>query len=65
MCFSYLNKVIKKYKWWHISLLKLCVLAFALMIAKLWNGILILEWYWYLVFGIVLMIPLLIKFFSK
>ncbi len=65
MCFDALNKNIKKMKWWDISLLKLCVLFFTLMIAKLWNGILGLELYWYLIFAVVLMIPLLIKFFKK
>ncbi len=65
MCFKWMNEKIKRYNWYDISLLKLCVLAFALMIAKLWNGILGLEWYWYLIFGIILMIPLSIKIFKK
>jgi len=53
MCFDKLNKKIKNMKWYDISLTKLSTAAFILMIAKLWSGILYLDWYWYLVIGIV------------
>jgi len=65
MCFNFFNEKIQKYKWWHISLVKLSVLAFALMIAKLWNGILALEWYWYFLIFVILIIVPLKKLFEK
>ncbi|MBW6442544.1 hypothetical protein K0A97_02045 [Patescibacteria group bacterium] len=41
-----------------IGLIKWSVFAFTLMVAKLWNPILSLEWYWYaLVFVIAAVIP--------
>ncbi len=53
MCFKNLNKKIKNLKWYDISLTKLSAAAFILMVAKLWSGILYLEWYWYLVIAVV------------
>lgn len=53
MCFKWANKKIKSMKWYNISLIKLSAFAFALMIAKLWDGLLYLDWYWYLFIGIV------------
>ena len=41
-CCSYLN----------IGLIKIAIIAFVLMVAKLWNSILVLEWYWYLIIAI-------------
>ena len=52
MCFKELNKKIRNLKWYDISLTKLSAFAFALMIAKLWSGILYLDWYWYLIIGV-------------
>jgi len=37
-----------KVDWIDIALTKVAVFAGALFIAKLWNSILNLEWYWYL-----------------
>jgi hypothetical protein len=65
MCFKLMNEKIKKFKWWHMSFVKLSVLAFALMIAKLWSGILTLDWYWYLIIGIILAIVPAYKLFKK
>ncbi|MHA1540685.1 MAG: hypothetical protein ACTSXL_00540 [Alphaproteobacteria bacterium] len=63
MIFNWLNKKIKNFKWWDISLIKLSTFAFALMIAKLWSQILSLQWHWYLVISIVIAIPVLWKTF--
>lgn len=56
MCFEWVNKRIKKLKWYDMSLIKLGSAAFALMVAKLWAPILSLDWYWYLVIVIVVSI---------
>jgi len=50
---TFWNKKIKKMDWQDIGLIKLSVAAFALMLAKLWNPILNLNWYWYLIILIV------------
>jgi len=49
---TWLNSQAKKLDWISIQLLKLCVFAFALMVAKLWQPILSLDWYWYLVISL-------------
>jgi len=64
-CFKWANAQIKKLDWADISLIKLCVAAFILMIAKLWSPILVLKWYWYLIIGVVLAIRPFIKIFKK
>lgn len=55
----------KLLEWYDISLIKLTTFAFALMIAKLWVGILYLDWYWYLVIAIVAAIVPGYKFYFK
>jgi hypothetical protein len=53
------NNKISKLTWIDITLTKLSVLAFALMIAKLWPRILSLKWYWYgLIFLVLAIIPI-------
>jgi len=59
------NSRLKKLKWYHISFIKISTAAFALMVAKLWPGILGLEWYWYLVIALVVAIPVYTKVFGK
>lgn len=44
---QWIDEKIKKMNCCDIGLLKLCVAAFVLMIAKFWPGILSLDWYWY------------------
>jgi len=54
---------IQNMKWFDISFVKLSSAAFILMIAKLWSGILVLDWYWYAVIGIIAAIrPLTVMF---
>jgi hypothetical protein len=65
MCFKWCNKNIKKYKWEDIALIKLSVLFFTLMLAKLWPGILSLDWYVYLIIFVLLAIPPVVKMFKK
>ena len=56
MCKKFLkkvNKMMKRMTWVDGIMLKTMVLAFTLMVAKLWSPILSLEWYWYgLVFAV-------------
>ena len=39
----WINSRIKKMTWVHVAVIELCVAAFALLIAKLWPGVLGLE----------------------
>ena len=57
----------KNYKadWIDVALTKIAVFAGALFIAKLWNPILDLEWYWYLIIWIVAAIKPMITFFDR
>jgi len=57
----------KNYKadWIDVALTKIAVFAGALFIAKLWNPILDLEWYWYLIVWIVAAIKPMITFFNR
>ena len=61
--FEWMNENIKKCQWYDISLVKLSTAAFILMVAKLWAPILSLEWYWYLIIGVIAAIkPMMIMF---
>lgn len=42
-----MNAKIKKLDVWDIQCIKLGAMGFALLLAKLWQPILSLEWYWY------------------
>lgn len=64
-CFEWLNKKIKKMEWYDISLTKLSVAAFILMVAKLWNPILALEWYWYAIIFVLAAISPMLKILRK
>ncbi len=64
MCLEMLNKKIKKMKWTDIALVKLSVLFFTLMLAKLWPAILSLEWYVYLIVFLLLAIVPCVKMFK-
>ncbi|MBU4284524.1 MAG: hypothetical protein KKA61_04540 [Nanoarchaeota archaeon] len=64
-CFEWVNKKIKKMEWYDISLTKISVAAFILMVAKFWPGILALEWYWYAIIFVLAAIGPMIKIFGK
>jgi len=51
--FTWIEAKMQNLHWYDISLTKIATAAFILMIAKFWPGILGLDWYWYLVIGIV------------
>ncbi len=57
--FTWINSKIVKMKWYDVSLVKLSTAAFILMVAKLWQPILSLDWYRYLViFAVAGIIPM-------
>lgn len=62
--FSWVEEGMKKYRWYDISLLKISVAAFILMVAKLWAPLLSLEWWWYGVVGAVTCVYLMYKMFK-
>ncbi len=45
--FAWLDKRIKTLHWYDISVLKVCVAALVLLLAKLWSPLLSLAWQWY------------------
>ena len=70
MCFKkWAEKCIKKMKWYDISLIKLSVFFATLFLVTVWAGfrefVLGVEWYWYLVLMVIVIIPLLKRMFCK
>ena len=65
MCFEWVNEKIKKFNCVDYGMVKLCVFAFALMLAKLWAPILSLPWYYYGIVFAVTYIYLIVKIFGK
>ena len=65
MCIKFFNDKIKKMDCTDVSLVKVSVIAFTLMVAKLWDGILYLDWYWYLIIAVIIAIKPLVKIFRK
>lgn len=58
-------KKLKKINFWDVQLIKIGFAAFVLMVAKLWSGLLALDWYWYLVITVIALIPVEVKVFKK
>ena len=69
MCMKKFDKFmaskLKKIDWLDIGYVKLSVLFLAFMIAKLWPAVLGLDWYWYLIIGIVFMARPLYRAYIK
>jgi len=64
-CTDWLNSIVQRMKWFDISFVKISVAAFILMIAALWPPILSLDWYWYLIIGVLAMIRPLYTMFKR
>ncbi len=62
---TWMESMVKRLKWYDISLVKLSTAAFILMIAKFWEGLLALDWYWYLVIALVAAIGPISRMFGK
>jgi len=65
MCFKWYDKRAKNLGYIGVKAVKWASFATALMIAKLWSGILGLAWYWYMIIAIVFLAIAMIKFFKK
>ena len=51
---SWANKKVRLMDWIDVAFVKLGVFSFALFIVKVWEPILSLEWYWYLIIYVIL-----------
>jgi hypothetical protein len=65
MCFKWYDEKAKNLGWLGVKSAKWSAFFLALMIAKLWNGILGLEWYWYMIIAIVFGAIACFKAFKK
>lgn len=65
MCFKWIDSRIKKLKWFDIGMIKIASMAFALMVAKLWEPLLNVEWYWYAAVFVVFSMLAMVKFLKK
>lgn len=67
--FELTEKLCRKMKWYDVSILKATVFFSTLFLITAWTGfrnfVLGIEWYWYLIITIILMVPLLKKMFSE
>jgi hypothetical protein len=50
--FDWAERGMKKMRWYDMSVLKVCVLAFALLIAKIWPVVLMLDTWFYAVVAV-------------
>ena len=59
--------IIKRHKWYDISLFKLSVFSATLFLLTIWpwlrNVLLSVGWYWYLILMIITMIPVIKKMY--
>lgn len=62
---TWANSKIKKLNWVDIKLIKLSVGGFVLVVAKLWEPLLSLDWYWYALICVLAAIRPYYKIFSK
>ncbi|MCP1662469.1 MAG: hypothetical protein D5R99_03830 [Methanocalculus sp. MSAO_Arc1] len=62
---SWADERVQQLGWIEMGLVKLSVFAFALMVAKLWEPILALDWYWYALIFIAAAIPPAIRIFRQ
>lgn len=63
--FEWIDSRIKKMTWGDAACIELAAFGFALMVAKLWPGLLCLEWYWYGLLWVVAGIRPLAVIFSR
>ena len=50
---TWANSKLKNNTWVDVSLIKISAASFALMVAKLWEPLLSLDWYWYAIIFVV------------
>lgn len=62
---EWMTSAVSKLNWSDISLSKISIMAFTLMVAKLWTPILSLEWYWYAAIFAIAAVKPMVKMFKK
>jgi hypothetical protein len=62
---SWSSRKIKRFDAIDMALIKIAAMGFILMIAKLWNPLLNLNWYWYLLIFVLAAIVPVYKIFKK
>jgi hypothetical protein len=63
--FRWAESKIRTFTVWDIGIIKVCMVAFALMIAKLIPDVLALDWYWYGLIFVVAYVCILARMFTK
>jgi len=53
---TWANSKLKNISWVDVSLIKISAGAFALMVAKLWEPLISLDWYWYAIIFVIVAI---------
>ena len=56
---------VKNLEWIDIKLIKLSVAGFVLMLAKLWEPLLSLDWYWYALIAVLAAVKPMLKVFGE
>ena len=63
--FTWSQEKIKKLNWIDMALIKIAVASATLMLAKLWEPLLYLDWYWYALIYILVVARPFSKIFSN
>jgi hypothetical protein len=64
-CMKWVNSKIKNFKWYDMSMVKLAVVAFTLMLVTFWPSLASLKWYWYAIMFVLLTIKPMYTLFKK
>jgi len=62
---TWADSKVKNFGWGDVGLIKVSVMGFILMLAKLWEPLLSLDWYWYAIIGVLAVIKPLSKTLGK
>jgi len=62
---TWLDSKVKNLGWEDVGLIKVSVMGFILMLAKLWEPLLSLDWYWYAIIYVLAAIKPLSKTLGK
>lgn len=62
---TWVDSKVKNLGWVDFPLIKLSVVGFTLMLAKLWEPLLSLDWYWYTIIFVLAVIKPITKMFGK
>ena len=65
MCLKWADNLIKNFTCFDYFLVKIGVFSFTLMLAKLWPGVLCLDWYWYGLIYALVAVYFIVKIFKR